>query len=168
MDVRFVNPFISSVRNVFKTMLATEVSVSKPVIKDRDEGFADVSAVIGLSGDATGCVVLSFPMQTAVSVASKFAGVEMTATHEDFSDALGELANMVAGHAKANLEGLNMNISLPTVIVGREHVVSQSKLAPRLALPCDSSLGRFCVEVVMVTGKKPSSAQTPALAKAGA
>jgi len=168
MDVRYVNPFIASVRNVFKTMLATEVAVSKPVIKDRDEGFADVSAVIGLSGDATGCVVLSFPMGTAAAAASKFAGVTMTATHEDFSDALGELANMVAGHAKANLDGLHLNISLPTVIVGREHVVSQSKLAPRLVLPCDSALGRFCVEVVMVAGKKNPAAQVPATVTAGA
>jgi chemotaxis protein CheX len=168
MDVRYVNPFIASVRNVFKTMLTTEVSVSKPVVKDRHEGFADVSAVIGLSGDATGCVVLSFPMSTAVTAASKFAGTQMTPTHEDFSDALGELANMVAGQAKASLDGLNLNISLPTVIVGREHVVTQSKMAPRLALPCDSALGRFCVEVVMVAGNRNPAVQIPAMATTGA
>lgn len=169
MDVRYINPFIASVRNVFKTMLATEVNVSKPVIKAQGEASADVSSVIGLSGDATGCVVLSFPMHTAVAVASKFAGIAMTATHEDFSDALGELANMVAGHAKASLEGLNLNISLPTVVVGREHLVSQSKLAPRLALPCDSTLGRFCVEVVMVAAtKRKEAAGMPATVGAGA
>ncbi len=169
MDVRYINPFIASVKNVFKTMLATEVTVSKPIIKGQGEASADVSAVIGLSGDATGCVVLSFPMHTAVTVASKFAGVQMTATHEAFSDALGELANMVAGHAKAGLEGLNLNISLPTVVIGREHLVSQSKLAPRLALPCDSTLGRFCVEVVMVADKKRhEAAGVPAAVGAGA
>ena len=54
MDVRFINPFIGSVKNVFKTMLTTDIIVSKPVIKEHDEANADVSAVIGLSGDASG------------------------------------------------------------------------------------------------------------------
>jgi chemotaxis protein CheX len=154
MDVRFINPFIAAVKSVFSTMLSTEIVVSKPVLKGVDEQGADVSAVIGLSGDAIGSVVLSFPMSTAVKAASKFAGIQMSAHHEDFSDALGELANMVAGHAKSRFEGLDVSISLPSVIIGQEHTVSQSRHAPRLALPCDSALGRFCVEVAILVQKR--------------
>lgn len=168
MDVRYINPFIASVKNVFKTMLATEVMVSKPLVKRQDEAFADVSAVIGLSGDATGCVVLSFPRATAIAAARKFAGIEMSEAHEDFADALGELANMVAGHAKASLEGMDLNISLPSVIIGRDHSVSQSRIAPRLALPCDSPLGRFSVEVVLVSGKSAQTRQASEAVGAGA
>lgn len=164
MDVRYINPFITSVKHVFKTMLQTDVMVSRPHVRERDEAFADVSAVIGLSGDASGAVVLSFPLQTSCKVASTFAGMEMTPESEDFSDALGELANMVTGHAKANMEGLNLSISLPSVVVGKEHMISQSKLARRLALPCDSTLGRFNVEVVMVVEKKNASAEPVAAA----
>ncbi|NLX21577.1 MAG: chemotaxis protein CheX [Phycisphaerae bacterium] len=168
MDVRYINPFIASVKHVFKTMLATDVLVSKPLLKERDEAFADVSAVIGLSGDATGCVVLSFPLATSVQAASKFGGVEMDEKHADFADALGELANMVAGHAKANITGMDLTISLPSVVIGKEHVISQSRLARRLALPCDSALGRFTVEVVMVVGQKPASKPVAACATAHA
>ena len=164
MDVRFINPFIASVKTVFQTMLQTELVISRPVIKQEDEHSADVSAIIGLSGDAVGAVVLSFPLTTAIRVASKFAGVEMTPTHPDFSDALGELANMVAGQAKAKFEGISASISLPSVIIGREHIVSQSRHAPRLALPCDSVLGRFCVEVALMFEKKKSSKAAPAVA----
>lgn len=154
MDVRLINPFIAAVRNVFQTMLQTEVMVSKPVVKQVDEHGADVSAVIGLSGDAVGAVVLSFPLATASKVASKFGGVEMTPSHPDFCDALGELANMVAGQAKSKFDGITASISLPSVIIGKEHVVNQSRHAPRLALPCDSVLGRFCVEVAIVVEKR--------------
>jgi chemotaxis protein CheX len=167
MDVRYINPFILSVKTVFSTMLKTEIVVSKPVLKAADEHASDVSAVIGLSGDAVGSVVLSFPMATAVRVASTFAGVEMTANHPDFSDALGELANMVAGQAKARFEGLNASISLPSVIIGKEHVVSQSRQTPRLALPCDSVLGRFSVEVALLVNKQKSvGAAAPVMAGA--
>ena len=157
MDVRLINPFIAAVKSVFSTMLSTDIVVSKPVVKGVDEHGADVSAVIGLSGDGVGSVVLSFPMATAVKVASKFAGVEMNSRHEDFSDALGELANMVAGHAKSHFEGLSVSISLPSVIIGQEHTVAQPRHAPRLALPCDSVLGRFCVEVAILVQKRPSA-----------
>jgi chemotaxis protein CheX len=162
MDVRFINPFIASTKTVFKTMVATEITIGKPAfIQPNAEIAADVSAVIGMSGDAVGCVVLSLPMETAVNAASKFAGVTLTHEHPDFSDALGELANMVAGQAKARFDGLNVSISLPSVIIGREHVVSQSRAKPRLALPCASNLGNFTVEVALVeqTAKKPAAAE---------
>lgn len=164
MDVRFINPFIASTKTVFKTMVATEIVIGKPVIiRANQEQTADVSAVIGMSGDAVGCVVLSLPMETACNIASKFAGTQLTQAHPDFSDALGELANMVAGQAKAKFEGLNVSISLPSVIVGDSHVVSQSRAKPRLALPCQCDLGGFTVEVVLVVER---SAAAPAPANA--
>jgi chemotaxis protein CheX len=165
MDVRFINPFIASTKTVFKTMVATEITIGKPyVIRANEELAADVSAVIGMSGDAVGCVVLSLPMQTACNIASKFAGVELHRDHPDFGDALGELANMVAGQAKAKFEGLSVSISLPSVIIGSDHVVSQSRAKPRLALPCTSDLGGFTVEVALVMEKGAAKAAAPVAA----
>lgn len=153
MDVRYINPFIESVRHLFKTMLQADLMISKPMLVDGDMR-ADASAVIGFSGDVVGSVVLCFPLPTAVKAASAFAGMEINQDHEDFADALGELANIVAGQAKSKLDGFNVSISLPNVIIGREHAVLQSKQRPRLAIPCDSMLGRFTVEVAMVIDDK--------------
>ncbi len=157
MDVRYINPFVEAVQQLFKTMLNTELVISKPSIR-QDDVFADVSAVIGFSGDASGAVVLCFPMETAVKAASTFAGIEMKPDDEDFSDAIGELANIVAGGAKARMNGLNISISLPSVVVGKQHAVLRSRQRPRLAIPCDSPLGRFTVEVAMVVNKRPATA----------
>ena len=104
MDARFVNPFIASVKRVFKTMVSTDITVGRlQIIKSDCEPPVDVSAIIGLSGDAVGCAILSMSLDTAIRVASKFANVEMDKDHPDFSDALGELANMVAGRAVVGL-----------------------------------------------------------------
>ncbi|HOW72435.1 MAG TPA: chemotaxis protein CheX [Phycisphaerae bacterium] len=169
MDARYINPFVASAKNVFKTMLAADVVIGKPfVIPSSKEPDADVSALIGLSGDAVGCVVLTFPMATAVMVAGRFAGVALDSMHPDFCDALGELANMVAGHAKAQMVDLDVSISLPSVVVGAHHIVSQSKQSPRLALPCCSDLGRFHVEVAMEVESKAGSLRSPVAAGAGA
>lgn len=164
MDVRFINPFIESIKNLFSTMLATDILISKPSVKVDAHQTADVSAVIGLSGDAVGSVALCFPMGSAIKTSSKFAGIELTEQHEDFADALGELANMIAGGAKAKLDGFKVSISLPNVVVGKNHIISQSKQAPRLVLPCDSPLGRFTVEIAMVMKKRSADAQAPAVA----
>jgi len=166
MDVRYINPFMDSVKHLFKTMLETDLTLSKPTVSMGDVR-ADVSAVIGFSGDAVGSVILCFPFATAIKAASTFAGIEMDKDHEDFSDALGELANIVAGQAKSKLEGFNISISLPSVIIGKEHAVLRSKQRPRLSIPCDSPLGRFTVEVGMVVGKKQGTTNTPEPAVAG-
>lgn len=168
MDVRYINPFIAAVKHVFKTMMSTDIMISKPRLKAPDEGNSDVSAVIGFSGDAAGCVILCFRTDSAVKTASKFSGAPLTPQSPDFSDALGELANMVAGQAKAQFEGLSVSISLPSVIIGAEHEVLQSKVTPRLVIPCDSEFGRFAVEVAMVvqTGAGASAA-APVAAVAG-
>jgi len=162
MDVRFINPFISAIKNVFGTMVQTEVSIGRPMIRTDELRSADVSGVIGLSGDVTGAVVLSFPGKVASKLASRFAGVELDVGQEDFSDAVGELTNMVAGNAKKDFGGLSVSISLPSVIVGAGHQVSQSSSSPQLVIPCQTPLGPFNVEVAMVVHKKSEAKPEPA------
>lgn len=167
MDVRYINAFVKSIRNTFETMCALSVTTGKPELKTGIDPYSDVTGVIGFSGDAAGSVVLHFRFEAASRIASRFAGVEITPQHPDFADAVGELANMVAGGAKAHFEGLNISISLPSVIVGEKHNVSASKSAPRLIVPCTTEVGVFHVEVGMVLKKAPAKF-TPAAAGASA
>lgn len=160
MDVRFINPFIGAIKNVFNTMLGTEILISKPRLKEPDELFADITAIIGFSGEATGSVAICFPTKTGINAASKFTEMELTQASPEFADALGELANMVAGQAKSKLEGYDINISLPRVVSGQGLQLLNSKTTPILVLPCDSSFGRFSTEVTMVLLKKPAAAPT--------
>ena len=166
MDVRFINPFIKSVCNTIGTMCDLKVSVGKPQLKSADENGADVSALIGFSGDAAGSVALRFDFAVAASIATAFAKTEITPEHEDFTDALGELANMVAGGAKAQFQGLAISISLPNVVIGKNHFVPNSKNAPRLIIPCSTTAGTFMVEVGMVLAH--ASAAQPVAETVGA
>lgn len=153
MDVRFINPFVKSICNTFETMCGLKVSVGSPALKTSDKPLTDVSGVIGFSGDAAGSVVLHFSFDIASKIATAFSGEEITPEHPDFADAIGELANMVAGGAKAKFEGLNISISLPNVIVGKDHNVSASKSTPRIVVPCTTEVGTFQVEIGMVLSK---------------
>ena len=163
VDVRYINPFVSAVQHVFKTMLDLGVFVSKPAIKSKDDPVCAVSAVIGLSGPVTGTVALCFSKQVAIRVASGFTGKSLSLYEPaELVDALGELTNMVAGQAKAKLPPSGITVSLPHVIVSSRHREADRPVSPVLLLPCDSALGRFTVEVTMVTNKESPYAAKPA------
>ena len=163
MDVRYINPFIESICNVFETVCGLKVTIGKPAIAPIKCPQTDVTALIGFSGDAAGSVALCFGFDVASKATSAFAGTEITPEHEDFGDALGELANMVAGGAKSDLEGLDVNISLPTVVIGQGQRILASRSAPRLHIPCSTDSGYFHVEVGMEICKK-QGVTTPAFA----
>ncbi len=160
MDVKYINPFMKAIKNVFSTMLNIEVSFGKPHLRTEAEASHDVSGIIGLSGDVMGAVILSFPKPAALKIAGTFAGLTFKDTDEDFADAIGELANMVAGSAKRDLEGLNISISIPSVIIGQNHQVRATRMVPRLIIPCSTPLGSFVVEVGMKVLKQDKKSQS--------
>lgn len=153
IDVSYITAFVESISNVFSTMLAMQVEVQKPRIKQDFEPNYDVSGIIGLSGDVVGVVVLSFPTDVALGVAGQFTGMELEVESEDFADAIGELVNMVSGGAKAKFEGKQASISVPSVVVGKGHKVFRERGAPSIELPCKCAKGEFVLEVTLKEGK---------------
>lgn len=158
MDVKFVNAFVGSIQNVFKTMLDADVKIGKLSVQEARSESAEVSGIIGISGEVQGSVILSFQLDVACKIASQFAGTELQVDSPDFSDAIGELANMVAGNAKKDFTGYDANISLPSVVIGKGHTVSKPTAFPMLVFPCETSLGNFNVEVSLVKSNKPAMA----------
>lgn len=165
MDSSYVMPFITSIQNVFETMLQMPVQVAKPVLKQVGQPSYDVSGIIGMSGDVEGSVVLSFPTATAERVVTLFTGMEMTYTHEDFPDAIGELTNMISGSAKAKFTGMQVAISCPSVVIGCDHIVFGRKDVVCVLLPCKSDCGEFAVEVFLKQQNHAGSASASAAAE---
>ncbi len=54
MDPTYIKPFISSIQNVFSTMLQLPVTVKEPVHQGREHHAYDVSGIIGMTGDVIG------------------------------------------------------------------------------------------------------------------
>ena len=159
MDKNFVLPFIKSTRNVFETMFHLSVNFAAPEVRDAAVPSHDVSAIIGMSGDVDGTVVLSFPADTARRVVTVFTGSDAPLSNEDLSDAIGEVVNMIAGGAKAQFNGKSISISCPSVVVGG-HKVYGAKDSVTVAIPCTCDCGEFSVEVAMRGAAAASLAPT--------
>lgn len=147
MKVQYINPFLSSTISAFDTMLHCQLQRGEPFAKDNHNPENEVSGIIGLSGRAQGIVVLGLNREAALDATEAMLLERPSEINGDVTDAVGELANIIAGGAKAQLEHLELNVSLPTVITGRHYCVDfPSKVTP-ICIPFDSAWGPITVEV---------------------
>jgi chemotaxis protein CheX len=147
MRVEWINPFITATNSVFKTMLGCEIQRGKPSPKDGMQPEYEVTGIIGLTGSASGTVIVSLSRETAIAATDKMMGQRPTTIDEDVVDVVGEITNMVAGAAKAEMEELEMRVGLPTVIVGKNRIISFPSGANIISIPFDSLWGPLCVDV---------------------
>ena len=146
LDPKLIVPLVNSIKAVFSTMVKVEVTIGRPTVKSTPTPSYDVSGIIGLSGDLIGSIVVSFQMDAAEKLVSAFAGMPLDPKGPDFPDAVGELANMIAGGAKKAF-GVMANITVPSVIIGAGHMVARLSDVPCVIIPCSTAVGNFAVEV---------------------
>ncbi|MEM9082722.1 MAG: chemotaxis protein CheX [Planctomycetota bacterium] len=147
MDSNSLIPFIKSTTTMFETMFQLAVQIGEPTVKDPNSACFDVSGIIGFSGDIEGTVILTFPEATALRVSQLMTGEDLTDRPDDLSDAIGELANMVAGGAKAQFDGKQVAITCPSVVIGKDHVVQQQRDMSCVCIPCECDCGNFNIEL---------------------
>lgn len=146
MDPLFVKAFVTSIQNVFSTMMQLKVTVKEPYVKQGGPE-SDISAIIGMSGEVVGSVVLSFPMATAQNCVTLLSGQKVDPASPDFADAIGEIVNMVSGGAKALFNGRKVSISCPSVVMGGKHTVARMSDQPTIVIPCNTDCGDVSIEI---------------------
>ena len=149
MDVKLVNPFIEATLHVLETMAFTKVRAGKPYLKKDQTARGDVTGVIGMTGDASGSVSVSFTEKSILAIVSNMFGEEMLELDGEISDAVGEITNMISGQARQKLEsfGKHLQAAIPTVITGRDHTINHITKHPIVAVPFDTEHGAFTIEV---------------------
>jgi chemotaxis protein CheX len=125
MAAKYIDPFIDATVNVFKQLFTLEAVVQKPyLVKAEDSHDWDVSAIIGIAGEAKGAVVLSFTESLAKALTARIVGENTPVTPDMITDTIGEMVNIVAGNAKKGLEQYRLVISLPSIVKGKNHVIA--------------------------------------------
>jgi chemotaxis protein CheX len=108
-------------REVFELMLGCDLQPCHP----EAPAPVEVTSMVGLAGELCGVLSVCCNRESAVVMASKMLGVDATETGEELADALGEIANMVAGNFKNKVSGLGDGcmLSVPTVVIGADYDV---------------------------------------------
>lgn len=155
MKVEYINPFIEATVYVFRTM-ANANPVRGPVKLERGAFPShDVSAIIGLSGETRGSLVLSMPRSVASRLVGQMLPPGSTLTDRDIADGVGEMANIISGNAKKQFSemGYKVFISIPTVVVGHSQMIWRSEDMPRVSVAFTSEVGGFTVDVSLKMSK---------------
>lgn len=123
-DVLIKN-LIDDTRSVYSTMLGFDL-MHLPLEVDPMEHFKDcVSAMVGLAGTYNGLISIHQPCSLALKLTETMLDMEVTSIDQDVFDALGEIANMVAGNVKQHLSkgGMDIRLSTPSVATGSDYVI---------------------------------------------
>jgi chemotaxis protein CheX len=122
-----------SVFEVFASMLGMAVTVVPPPIPLIGEGD-ERTAIVGYSGAMRGCCEVQLNEQAATAVATAMLGSPEGLDGDSLDDAVGEIANMIAGGWKDRVPDLSSlcAISPPTVITGRAYKVHMSRPSTKL------------------------------------
>jgi CheY-specific phosphatase CheX len=137
-----------SVISTFGMICGTEPSIGT---EERGKTYPDcIGSMISFVGDMSWCLILELPRETATKLASTFAGFEIPYASDDMGDVIGELANVLAGSATAELEvvGLKAQMSLPTVMRSSDMKLMLPKELTAQTMPFISEQGNFWVVVV--------------------
>lgn len=150
MNEALVIACIDSTRDVFSKMIECQLIGGDMETKVDDYPAFEISGVISIAGRISGMLVVSLRHETAVRVGSEFIGAESGIADADAIDAIGEIANMVAGGVKARLTGWELCIGLPTVLCGQHHAIRFPARATPITLRFDSKWGPVAIEVGLV------------------
>lgn len=152
MDVQFVNPVIAAVLNVLKMMARIEPKPGTPKKKDRNAPVQgkNVTGLISMVGNkASASIALTFTENAILHIAKNMLPTAPSQIDGVVIDLAGELANMVLGSAKTELDnkGFTLQLSLPTIIMGTDYLIAHKTKAPIITLPFTMPEGDFFLEV---------------------
>lgn len=109
--------FVDAVTRYFNHLTKEEAQVCAAYLSERDAspGIGDYTGLITFSGGFRGCVYFSAPLLLVRTLLSRLN--EHDLSEYNFLDAVGEIANTIAGNARRHF-GESLQISTPVTIVG--------------------------------------------------
>ena len=126
MEERYLNPFIIGAKHVFKTMLDIDLAPQPPFMKDDRRTTADVTGVMGFTGDRRGTMSFSMSISGALMIYERLMCENFNQISPEIIDAVGELTNIISGQARKELEkeSLHLTAHVPMVFVGKNIEIS--------------------------------------------
>ena len=143
---------IDGTNEVFSTMLMVELDVGEPIIGQGGDVESNLTSMLGLGKDIKGMLAIHCPEAVAKDITGTFLGMEVQELDEDVKDAVGEIANMVAGNLKIFFQehDTTIELAIPTTVVGKSFRTAGMTGATRVAVPFTMNGTTFLVELKYV------------------
>jgi chemotaxis protein CheX len=155
MKMELIQPFINAADAVLSQGLSTTTKVDHLSMEEHGHRRKGVAGMVGLTGDIEGRIILDLEPQTAVRVASHYAGAELPESDGLIKETIFELANQVVGNAicALNDQGFHFRVH-PPVLVTSEEVDKTSEDVEALMICFETSMGNVFMNVALRHNKR--------------
>ena len=122
MKMELIQPFINAADAVLSQGLQGSTKVGNLTMEENAYRRRGVAGMIALTGDIEGRIILDLDPQTAVKVASHYAGADLPESDALIKETIFELANQVVGNAISALndQGFHFRVHPPLLLTAQE------------------------------------------------
>jgi chemotaxis protein CheX len=147
-DREFIQVLIKATQRVIESLGCKGFKAQKPDLLTKMKIDPEVvirGKIIIKTEFFSGSIFLSFPEDTYKKLYGSLTGIEIASISEENRDFAGELANMVYGQAKKELEenGIKLDMAIPILDYGR--VLRSNN--PVYVIPVDACMGRMYIKL---------------------
>jgi len=150
MKMELIQPFINAADAVLAQGLQTPTSVGNLSMEEEAYRRKGVAALVWITGDIEGRIIFDLDPETAVRVASKFAGAELPESDALVRETVFELANQVIGNAVTYLndQGFHFRVH-PPVLHTSEHGPKSSEDTEALVICFETGSGDVFMNIAL-------------------
>ena len=122
MKMELIQPFINAADAVLSQGLSGTTKVGNLSMEENAYRRKGVAGMVALTGDIEGRIILDLEPQTALRVASHYAGAELPESDGLVRETIFELANQVVGNAVCALndQGFHFRVHPPLLLTASE------------------------------------------------
>ena len=160
MNVKFVNAFVVAAGEVLRSEVGAKVQRGEVKLHRSAYTGNDVTTLFTVVGRVEGVVMYGMSVEMALAFVSKMLGQEVTEFDELAQSGIAELGNVITGRASTLLgaEGYSCDISVPTLIIGREAQISTLDFQ-RLVVPLQTEYGVLEIHLALRESRDEAKAR---------
>ena len=135
-------------REIFQSMLSLEITSGEATDKLSNCHANSVTGMVGMTGLYKGVLAIHASIEMAKKITSQMLFMDVDEVDEDVLDAMGEMANMLAGNIKAALSsnGKDIELSVPSAVTGEKYSLDIKTPGEHLIVPFTTDFGSFSVQ----------------------
>jgi chemotaxis protein CheX len=155
MKMELIQPFINAADAVLSQGLSCTTKVSELSMEEEGYRCQGIAGMVALTGEIEGRIILDLDTQTALRVASHYAGAELPETDALIKETIFELANQVVGNAICTLndQGFHFRVHPPLLMSSTDGDKS-SEDVEALMICFETSLGKVFMNVALRHNKR--------------
>ncbi len=141
-----IDPFLAVIEDIFKKEIYLPLEIKDPLLKRNKRTTHEVSNIIGLSGDITGCISISMTENLAIKIASAIAGYNFLNFNGDCVNGIKDFVKIIIEDAESLFVRKNISISYKKLIIGDLKIDYPADLSMIVMIPCTVMEDLFSID----------------------